>query len=199
MANPARSFLLCSCTPLSEILSTPREEKPVSLTPPPQTISCGGTEEQTSTTTLALGFLRQLSTIPHHLLLPLLPILTRSDAAPDSSSSLTSCYHQHIQPHSLAGPLCFFVACSAGVIGFASLQAASEPVQYHSAALCHLPLNPAPHLLILLLMMSICSLPVKRLLTCVIHGIDFIFFYCLFHCTLTEIHIRKSHSTPITY
>lgn len=42
MANPARSFLLCSCTPLSEILSTPREEKPVSLTPPPQTISCGG-------------------------------------------------------------------------------------------------------------------------------------------------------------
>lgn len=55
----------------------------------------------------------------------------------------------------------------------------------------HLPLNPAPHLLILLLIMSICSLWAKQLLTRVIHS--------LFYCVLTEMHICNSHSTPIIY
>lgn len=59
--------------------------------------------------------------------------------------------------------------------GFAPLQAPRE-IKYHSTALQHLPLNPASHLPILLLMMSICSLWVKQLLTCVTHSIVLIVF-----------------------
>lgn len=56
--------------------------------------------------------------------------------------------------------------------------------------LCHLPFNPAPHLLIPLLTTSICSLWVKQLLTHVIHCIHFIYFFTFY----PSAHLRCTHA-----
>lgn len=143
-ANPARCFLLCSCTPLSETLSAGIASWSNSFSDYDHPSL--RTEEQTSTTSSGLSQPHGLACpFQHHLVCLLLLI-------------------------------CSFVACSTGMDAFASVQGASKTVMYYSTALCHLPLNPLPHLLILLLMMSICSLLVKQLLAHVIQGVDLMFF-----------------------
>lgn len=128
MANLARCFLPCSCTPLSEALSTPCEEGPFGL------ISYDHlsrrTEEKTSTTSLALGFLRRLSIIPYLLL----PTLAGSDTVPRQYIA------PHVtlpQPHSLAHPLQHHFGCLLPLICFSvcSLPAHSAWLDLHPSRL----------------------------------------------------------------
>lgn len=168
MAHPARCFLLCSCTPLSETLRAPCLSVQLLLRPCPSSL-----QENTGANV-------------HNQ--PCSDGSPSPDICSDPASSHAAPYFPLPQVHSaLTASFSWFATrnlsfCCCLLIqhgGFAPPQAPRE-IKYHSTALHHLPLNPASHLLILLLMMSICSLSVKQLLTYVIHSIDLIFFLVLF-------------------
>lgn len=160
MAHPARCFLLCSCMPLSETL---REIGGVSSQTMP--ISPGEQGANGNNQPCTDGSPSPCTSFSFALTLP--PAVC---PLPQVHSPLTASFSWFATPNLVFCCCCLLIQR----VAFAPLQNARE-INYYNTAPHHLPLNLASHLLILLLMMSICSLSVKQLLTCVIHSIDLIF------------------------
>lgn len=119
MVNPARRFLLCSCTPLSEALSAPCEEQPFGLiSSRTTTISPGGQRSKRPRPALLWAFPDSSPSSPTSSSCPCSPPLLAPTLRPDNALPLICLCHRYAHPHSLARPLQHPLICLLPLIWF---------------------------------------------------------------------------------